>query len=71
VVDGETGWLVDPTPEAVAAALEATLRDRGRARELGEAGRHRVEALFTPDRRAALVEGVYTRVVAKEALPRW
>ena len=70
VVDGETGWLVDPTPEAVAAALEATLRDRGRARELGEAGRHRVEALFTPDRRAALVEGVYAQVVAKEALPR-
>jgi glycosyltransferase involved in cell wall biosynthesis len=70
VVDGETGWLVDPTPEAVAAALEATLRDRPRARQLGEAGRHRVEALFTPARRAALVEGVYTQVIAKEALSR-
>jgi glycosyltransferase involved in cell wall biosynthesis len=70
VVDGETGWLVDPTPETVAAALEAALRDRPRARQLGEAGRRRVEALFTSARRAALVEGVYTQVIAKEALSR-
>jgi glycosyltransferase involved in cell wall biosynthesis len=70
VVDGETGWLVEPTPEAVAARLEATLRDRASARRMGEAGRRRVEALFTPSRRAALVEAVYARVVAKEALPR-
>ena len=70
VVDGETGWLVAPAPDPVAAALEAALRDRPRARRLGEAGRRRVEALFTPDRRAALVEGVYTRALAKEALPR-
>ena len=70
VVDGETGWLVDPTPEAVAAALDAALRDRAHARQLGEAGRRRVEALFTPARRAALVEGVYNQVLAKEALSR-
>ena len=69
VVDGETGWLVTATPDAVAAALETALRDRGRRRKLGEAGRRRVEVLFTPARRAALVEGVYTQVLAKEALP--
>jgi len=70
VVDGETGWLVEPAPEPVAARLEAALRDLGGARRMGEAGRRRVEALFTPLRRAAQVEAVYARVLAKEALPR-
>jgi L-malate glycosyltransferase len=70
VVDGETGWLVTATPDAVAAALEAAVSDRARGRQLGEAGRRRVEALFTPARRALLVEGVYRQVLVKEALPR-
>jgi glycosyltransferase involved in cell wall biosynthesis len=70
VVDGETGWLVAPDSDAVASGLERVLQDRLAARRLGEAGRRRVEALFTPARRATLVEGVYTRVLAKEALPR-
>jgi glycosyltransferase involved in cell wall biosynthesis len=70
VVHGETGWIVEAEPEAVAARLEATLHDRATARRMGEAGRRRVEALFTPGRRAALVEAVYTGVRAKEALPR-
>ena len=70
VVDGETGWLVDAAPEPVAARLEALLADPARGREMGRAGRRRVEALFTPARRATLVEGVYERVLAKEPLPR-
>jgi glycosyltransferase involved in cell wall biosynthesis len=70
VVHGETGWIVEAAPEAVATRLEATLRDRATARRMGEAGRRRVEALFTPERRAALVEAVYAGVHAKEALPR-
>jgi glycosyltransferase involved in cell wall biosynthesis len=70
VADGETGWLVPPVPEAVAARLEATLRDRASARRIGEAGRRRVEARFTPSRRAELVEAVYVEVLAKEALSR-
>ena len=70
VVDGETGWLVDATPEAVAAGLEAALGDRARARRMGAAGRRRVEALFTPSRRASLVEEVYAGVLVKEALSR-
>jgi len=69
VVDGETGWLVDATPEAVAACLETALRDRERGRRMGAAGRRRVEALFTPSRRASLVEGVYGGVLTKEAFP--
>jgi glycosyltransferase involved in cell wall biosynthesis len=70
VVDGETGWLVEPTPGPVAARLEAALRDPGRARLMGEAGRRRVEARFTPARRAAEVEAVYAQVLAEEALSR-
>jgi glycosyltransferase involved in cell wall biosynthesis len=70
VVNGGTGWLVEPEPDAVAARLEAVLRDREAARRLGDAGRRRVETLFTPPRRAALVEAVYAGVLAKEALPR-
>jgi glycosyltransferase involved in cell wall biosynthesis len=70
VVDGETGRLVPPAPDQVAAGLEAVLRDRERARQLGAAGRRRVEALFTRSRRAALVEAVYTQALAKEPLPR-
>jgi len=70
VVAGETGWLVEPAPGPVAACLEAALSDRGRTRWLGEAGRRRVEALFTPARRAALVEAVYAKTLTKEALSR-
>ena len=69
VVDGETGWLVEPAAHAVADCLDAALADRGRSRRMGAAGRRRVEALFTPPRRAALVEDAYVRVLAKEALP--
>jgi glycosyltransferase involved in cell wall biosynthesis len=70
VQDGETGWLVDASPEAVAACLVAALENPERARQMGASGRRRVEALFTPARRAALVEAVYEEVLAKEALPR-
>jgi glycosyltransferase involved in cell wall biosynthesis len=70
VVDGETGWLVEPVPDAVAACLETALRNRERARHMGLAGRRRVEARFTPSQRAVRVEAIYERVLAKEALPR-
>ncbi len=70
VLEGETGWLVEATPGPVAACLEAVLSDRDRAHLMGAAGRRRVEALFTPSRRAALVEAVYAQVLAKEALSR-
>lgn len=63
VVDGETGWLVEAVPEAIAERLAAVLADPERARAMGAAGRGRVEALFTPERRAAGVEGVYARVL--------
>jgi len=63
VVDGETGWLVEAAPEAVAERLARVLTDLARARAMGAAGRRRVETLFTPERRAAAVEAVYGRVL--------
>lgn len=59
VLDGETGWLVDATPEAVAGRLEQLLGDPALARRMGLAGRRRVETLFTAERRAERVEAVY------------
>lgn len=50
VRDGETGVLTPPRdPAALAAALEALLRDRARAQQLGDAGRRHVVEL-TPTR---------------------
>jgi glycosyltransferase involved in cell wall biosynthesis len=63
VVDGDTGWLVDAQPEALADRLAALLADPERARAMGDAGRRRVTTLFTSERRALLVEAVYAAVL--------
>jgi glycosyltransferase involved in cell wall biosynthesis len=63
VVDGETGWLVEPRPDDVAARLGAILADPERARAMGAAARRRVTALFTSERRAEAVEAVYAEIV--------
>ncbi|MBP8151104.1 MAG: glycosyltransferase family 4 protein [Xylophilus sp.] len=42
---GETGWVVEPTPQALAQAIEALWADKARSRALGQAGRARIEAL--------------------------
>jgi alpha-1,3/alpha-1,6-mannosyltransferase len=39
IVDGETGYLVDPTPEAFADAMEELAENPEKAREMGEKGR--------------------------------
>jgi glycosyltransferase involved in cell wall biosynthesis len=60
VVDGETGLLVGgERPEDVAAALATMLADPSRARAMGEAGRHRAETEFSPERSVTIVERVY------------
>jgi phosphatidylinositol alpha-1,6-mannosyltransferase len=51
IADGETGLLVDPlAPDAIAAALGRLLASPELARAMGEAGRRRLELLFTPRR---------------------
>lgn len=63
VVDGETGLLVgDESPRAVATALAAILADPARARAMGEAGRRRAAAEFSPERSVAIVEQVYETI---------
>jgi glycosyltransferase involved in cell wall biosynthesis len=45
VIPGETGWVTEPTPEALAAALRESLADEGTARRYGAAGKRRADAI--------------------------
>jgi glycosyltransferase involved in cell wall biosynthesis len=64
VVDGETGWLVPPEdPEALAAALEAALRDAEEARRRGAAARARIAQEFPMERMGAATAALYRRLV--------
>lgn len=57
VVDGETGYLVDPAdPDAVAARIAAVLSDRALATRLGRAGRAIVAERFVWERTLAPLE---------------
>ncbi|MEM4389255.1 MAG: glycosyltransferase family 4 protein [Candidatus Micrarchaeia archaeon] len=48
VLDGKNGFWCEPDkPESIAAALTRVLEDEGAAKAMGEAGRRRVEKLFT------------------------
>jgi starch synthase len=60
VEDGETGLLVPAGDEAAfAAAINALVRDPGRAAELGARGRQRAVAEFSWDRIATLTAELY------------
>lgn len=60
ILDGETGFLVEPEPQAVADAIRQILSSSPLASRLGENGRARVEELFSSkafdDRLELLVE---------------
>lgn len=45
VVDGVNGFVCDPQPEALGAAIQALASDRRRARQLGEAGLQRARGI--------------------------
>jgi glycosyltransferase involved in cell wall biosynthesis len=65
VIDGETGLLVPPhNPRALADAILALLRDPGRAREMGRAGRQRVLEHFSTDKMVAGVQLLYEDTLA-------
>jgi glycosyltransferase involved in cell wall biosynthesis len=64
VSDKQTGLVVDPEPESLAAAWYALLTDVERRRELGAAARRRAEHCFSPDGLAEQVEGLYRGVLA-------
>jgi glycosyltransferase involved in cell wall biosynthesis len=66
VVNGETGFLVEPgNPEAAARAVESLLADPERARAMGEAGRARARALFSRERMVAELDALYREVSAR------
>jgi glycosyltransferase involved in cell wall biosynthesis len=68
VVHGETGLLFEPgNPRALADALGAVLRDPGRAAAMGVAGRRRLEAEFSIRRNLELTQGLYDRLLNRQA----
>ena len=63
VADQETGLLVPrEDPQSLAAAIIALLEDPARARQMGEAGRRRVEHLFSLERRTTAVASICASV---------
>jgi glycosyltransferase involved in cell wall biosynthesis len=63
VVDGVTGYLVEPTPEAFAGAMERLADDADLVRRLGSAGRPRAE-LFDWSRFAENLDRQVDRLVS-------
>ena len=65
VQDGVTGAVVPPcNPHALAEAVAGIVRDPLKQREMGQAGRARVEAEFTRDRMIQRIEAVYAEALA-------
>lgn len=68
VADGQTGLLVPPrSPEALAAGMLNLLRDPGRRRAMGCAGRRRVEREFSLDAMIAQYEETYRLALCRRA----
>lgn len=62
VVDGVTGWTVEPGDvEALAGRVEQLLRDPARAREMGRKGRRHVMARFDLRRYLDQLDGFYAQ----------
>jgi alpha-maltose-1-phosphate synthase len=65
VADGETGLLVPPDdPAALADALNALVRDPGRAAAMGRAGRERAVTEFSWDAVAAQTAALYAELAS-------
>jgi sugar transferase (PEP-CTERM/EpsH1 system associated) len=68
VVEGETGLLTPPrSPELLAEAMLALMRDPNRAKRMGEAGRRRVEREFDARQVARRYESLYARLLFGES----
>ena len=63
VRDGETGLVVDDTPESLAGALVRMATDAPLRARLGRAARADALARFSPATQAAAIEGFYSRVI--------
>jgi glycosyltransferase involved in cell wall biosynthesis len=61
VIDGKTGFLVEPkSPQAMADKIVLLLKDKSLAQRLGEAGRRHVEDNFEASRWIKEMEALYT-----------
>ena len=68
IVTPETGVLVAADdPQAMAAAILELARDRPRRLSMGDAGRARVEQLFSLEHQASRVHQAYLDVIARRA----
>ena len=66
VEDGKTGLLVEPAkPQVLAAALNRVLGNSTLARDMGRAGRTRVEEKFSWASVAERTEQVYAEAIAE------
>jgi glycosyltransferase involved in cell wall biosynthesis len=69
ICEGRTGLLVPPNePPALADALEALLRDRPSARELGAAASRDVRARFSIEQHVAEIAGLYRQGLETQGL---
>jgi glycosyltransferase involved in cell wall biosynthesis len=67
VADQESGLLVpEEDPQSLASAMIALLQDSARARQMGEAGRSRVEQFFSLERRTSAVASICATVAVGE-----
>ena len=67
ILDGRTGFLRAPSPEAFAGAMAALLGDRALAARLGRAGRAHVAARFSRRHLGDELEAVLHRLVCRPA----
>jgi glycosyltransferase involved in cell wall biosynthesis len=69
ITDGLEGYLLDPRdPAAWAKSIRRLARDSRLGREMGLAGRRRVEEDFTLDQHVAAIVDVYRRAIARPAI---
>lgn len=65
VSDGETGLVIDDTPENIAAAIERLARNRVETQAMGAAGRKRAVALYDARQQAARVQAIYEQLLER------
>jgi glycosyltransferase involved in cell wall biosynthesis len=71
IQDGFDGYLVPPEqPEAMARVITRLLTDTAHAEQVGRRARRTVEARFSAEAHARLVEQVYADVLAQPSGPR-
>jgi len=71
VIPGETGYLVPMgSAEDMALAISRLLADPAQARAMGQAGKKRVERLFTISHTARKMESVYAELFARRRFGR-